>query len=82
MQVIDEGYVFDLGGRHLTTFKIPDHAVGSLAFLDDQEGILFCGDELCMPFGKPVNGSVEYVHDLLLKLWKHKEEIKVLYGGP
>ena len=82
VQVIDEGYVFDLGGRHLTTFKIPDHAVGSLAFLDDQEGILFCGDELCMPFGKPVNGSVEYVHDLLLKLWKHKEEIKVLYGGP
>ena len=82
VQVIDEGYVFDLGGRHLATFKIPDHAVGSLAFLDDQEGILFCGDELCMPFGKPVNGSVEYVHDLLLKLWKHKEEIKILYGGP
>ena len=81
-EIIDEGYVFDLGGRHLETFKIPDHAVGSLAFLDDKEGILFCGDELCMPFGKALNGSVEHVHKLLMKLWNRKEEIKILYGGP
>ena len=82
VEVIDEGYVFELGGRHLETFKIPDHAVGSLAFLDDQEGILFCGDELCMPFGKALSGSVEHVHELLMKLWKRKDEIQVLYGGP
>ncbi len=43
---------------------------------DDKEGILFCGDELCMPFGKALNGSVEHVHKLLMKLWNRKEEIK------
>ncbi|MCM1134451.1 MAG: MBL fold metallo-hydrolase [Clostridium sp.] len=80
--VIDEGYVFDLGGRELETIKIPDHAAGSLAFLDKKEGILFCGDELCMPFGKALNGSVEHVYEMLGKLQSRLGEIKVLYGGP
>ena len=35
-----------------------------------------------MPFGKALNGSVEHVHKLLMKLWNRKEEIKILYGGP
>lgn len=80
--VIDEGYTFDLGGREVETLKCPDHAVGSLLFLDKREGILFCGDELCMPFGKALNGSVEYVCKLLGKLEDRIGEIKVLYGGP
>lgn len=29
-----------------------------------------------------MNGSVEHVHKLLMKLWNRKEEIKILYGGP
>lgn len=82
IEVIDEGYVFDLGGRKLETFKIPDHAVGSLAFLDSREGILFCGDELCMPFGKGLNGSVEHAYRMLGKLQDRIGDIKVLYGGP
>lgn len=80
--VIDEGYTFDLGGREVETLKCPDHAVGSLLFLDKREGILFCGDELCMPFGKALNGSVEHVCKLLEKLQDRIDEIKVLYGGP
>lgn len=80
--IIDEGYVFDLGGRLVETFKLPDHAVGSLVFLDKKEGILFCGDELCMPFGKALNGSVEHAYKMLGKLQDRIDEIKVLYGGP
>lgn len=80
--VIDEGYVFDLGEREVETIKLPDHAVGSLVFLDKKEGILFCGDELCMPFGKALNGSVEHVYRMLGKLEERMGEIKVLYGGP
>lgn len=80
--IIDEGYTFDLGGRMVETFKCPDHAVGSLLFLDKREGILFCGDELCMPFGKALSGSVERAYKLLEKLQDRIDEIKVLYGGP
>ena len=80
--VIDEGHTFDLGGRQIETFKCPDHAVGSLVFLDKKEGILFCGDELCMPFGKALNGSVEHAYRMLGKLQDRIDEIKVLYGGP
>ncbi|MCM1123734.1 MAG: MBL fold metallo-hydrolase [Eubacterium sp.] len=82
VEIIDEGYVFDLGGRKVETFKCPDHAVGSLMFLDRKEGILFCGDELCMPFGKALNGSVEHVWKMLGKLEERMDEIRVLYGGP
>lgn len=80
--IIDEGYVFDLGGREIETFKCPDHAVGSLLFLDKKEGILFCGDELCMPFGKELNGSVEHAYKMFGKLQDRIDEIKILYGGP
>lgn len=80
--IIDEGYVFDLGGREIETISFPDHAVGSLMFLDRKEGILFCGDELCMPFGKALNGSVEHVYRMLGKLQDRIDEINVLYGGP
>lgn len=82
VEVIGEGYVFDLGGRKLEVFQIPDHAVGSLAFLDSREGILFCGDELCMPFGKALHGSVEHAYNMLGKLQKRICDIRVLYGGP
>lgn len=80
--VIDEGYTFNLGGREIETFKLPDHAVGSLLFLDKKEGILFCGDELCMPFGKALHGTVEHVYQMLGRLQDRIDEIKVLYGGP
>ena len=82
VEVIEEGYCFNLGGRELLTFTMPDHAPGSLAFLDRREGILFCGDELCMPFGKPLNGSVERFRGYLKKLQEYRQEIRLLCGGP
>ena len=35
--IVDDGDVIDLGGRTLTIFKIPDHAVGSIVMLDSRE---------------------------------------------
>lgn len=82
IEVIGEGYTFHLGGRDLVTFKIPDHAVGSLVFLDKKEGILFCGDELGMPFGKSMSGSVEAFRNHLKRLQEHRSEIRLLCTGP
>lgn len=42
---INEGYVFDLGGRSVEVIELGAHAPSDVAFLDS-EGYLFCGDEL------------------------------------
>jgi glyoxylase-like metal-dependent hydrolase (beta-lactamase superfamily II) len=81
IEIIDEGYVFDLGNRTLEVFKIPDHAVGSLAFLDRREKILFSGDEIGMSTGKRLNGTVENWKKQMEKLEKHREEFDRLCAG-
>lgn len=81
IQVIDEGYIFHLGNRDLETFKIPDHAVGSLVFLDKKERILFGGDELGMPMGKSLNGSVERFAGYMKKLAAHRHEFDTICAG-
>lgn len=82
VKIIEDGDVLDIGGREIEVISFPDHAVGSLLFLDKKEGILFCGDELCMPFGKALRGSVEHVYGMMKKLADRLPEIRVLYGGP
>lgn len=41
---IEDGHVFDLGGRKLTAYLIPGHTKGGLVLLDDRTRILFSGD--------------------------------------
>ncbi|THB75777.1 MAG: MBL fold metallo-hydrolase [Desulfobacteraceae bacterium] len=38
--------VYDLGGRTMTALATPGHTHGSISFLDDRTGCLFCGDLL------------------------------------
>jgi glyoxylase-like metal-dependent hydrolase (beta-lactamase superfamily II) len=42
--VIEDGDVFDLGGRTLRAIATPGHTHGSLSYLDAELGALFCGD--------------------------------------
>ncbi len=43
---IEDGHVFDLGGRKVTAYACPGHTPGSMVLLDDQSRILFLGDAL------------------------------------
>lgn len=45
IETIDEGYVFDLGGRKVEVLHTPAHSEGSLSFIDHKCRLLFCGDE-------------------------------------
>lgn len=67
VQIVGDGDVIPLKGRELLVFEIPDHAVGSLAFLDRKERILFSGDEF-MLMGKSLNGGVAHWLAMLQKL--------------
>jgi len=41
---IENGDLFDLGGRTLKVMATPGHTQGSMSFLDDLTGCFFCGD--------------------------------------
>jgi glyoxylase-like metal-dependent hydrolase (beta-lactamase superfamily II) len=80
IKVIGEGYKFQLGNRELEVFEIPDHATGSLAFLDKRERVLFSGDEIG-PMGKHLNGSVARFARHLQKLASRSSEFDRLCTG-
>lgn len=42
--IIEDGQVFDLGGRTVTAWKVPGHTNGSVCFIDDWTRSLFIGD--------------------------------------
>ncbi len=67
MTAIDEGFVFDLGGRQLEVFYTPGHTEGSITLLDRKNRIHFSGDAcnrntLCM------GGTVETLLQSALKI--------------
>ncbi len=46
VHTVQEGYVFDLGGREVEVFEIPAHHESSIALLDRQGRGLYSGDEM------------------------------------
>lgn len=80
IKAIDEGYRFDLGGREIEVFSMPDHAISSLVFLDREARILFVGDELGN-HGKSVNGTVQGFALQLEKLLAHRNDFDWLCSG-
>ena len=41
---VNEGYVFDLGGRKLEVIEIPGHTPGGIALYDKETNLMFTGD--------------------------------------
>lgn len=80
VQEVTDGDVIPLLGRDLRVFFIPDHAVGSLAFLDEKARILFSGDEF-MAHGKGLHGSVAHWAAMLEKLMPFRDRFDHLCAG-
>ena len=80
VQEVTDGDVIPLRGRDLRVFFIPDHAVGSLAFLDEKARILFSGDEF-MVHGKALHGSVAHWAAMLEKLMPFRDRFDHLCAG-
>ena len=49
IKTIKDGYVFDLGNRHLQTICVPGHTAGSVCLLDRENRLLFTGDTVQNP---------------------------------
>ena len=82
VQVVGDGDIIPLKGRNLLVFKMPDHAVGSIVMLDRVNRLLFAGDELGMPFGKPINTTVENWARLCEKLVPYRKDYDMVLCGP
>lgn len=77
---VEEGFVYDLGGRTLEVFQIPDHTPDGIALLDRKARLLFTGDEF-MEMGKMLNVSLTTFCGYLEKLMAHRGEFDRLCAG-
>lgn len=78
--VLHNSDTIPLKGRDLQAFLIPDHAVGSMAFLDRKGRILFSGDEF-MGKRKNLNGGLTSWYHALERLYTIRSEFDIMYGG-
>ena len=81
VQVVGDGDIIPLKGRDLLVFRMPDHAAGSIVLLDRSNRLLFTGDEYGMPFGKPINTTVENWAKLSEKLLSFRKDYDAVWGG-
>lgn len=77
---VHEGDTYELGGRTLEFFYIPDHTPDGIAILDRKERIFFIGDEL-MTFGKTLYVPLGTFVGYLEKLQAHRHEFDRMFAG-
>lgn len=81
IQVIPEGYKFQLGNRELEAIMLGNHTVGGTAYLDRKQRILFVGDEIMGQQGIALHVSVQQFEKLMEKLAAHRSEYDLLCAG-
>lgn len=81
IEVVSDGFIFDLGGRKLEVFCVPDHAAGSLMLLDRENKLLFSGDELGTPAYKEIKTSVAQYAKNINRIYENFEDIDWIFGG-
>ncbi len=80
IHIVEDGDVIDLGDRKLLVISMPDHAVGSLLFLDEKERLLFAGDEI--GDFKRINGTVAHIQEQLQRLMSFRDRFDTICAGP
>ncbi len=82
-QMLKDGDRIDLGGRQLTALATPGHTRGSLSFLDDRTGALFCGDLIYEgTLYAHFTDSDEMAYQVSIRtLLHHDAEIRLIFPG-
>lgn len=82
IQGVEEGYIFDLGGRSLEVFHTPGHSKGHIVLRLREESILFIGDSVMdyMMLNTPGCTSLEQWLQSAKKILSLAEEQRVFYG--
>lgn len=72
VNIVSDGYKFDLGGRTIEVISIPAHHEGSIALLDSGSRFLFSGDEL------EAGQVLMFGENVMERILKHKENMNKL----
>lgn len=82
---MEDGHVFDLGGRSVEVIHTPGHTMGSVCLLDKNTRLLFNGDacngESLLLNCTPHSSSVETFHASMEKLWAREKEFDYTLWG-
>ena len=84
---VREGHVFDLGNRHVRVFETPCHSPGDLMFLDEENRLLFTGDNLevgqvLIFYGDgKIGGTVQRHLDILRKMEAYYDAFDFICPG-
>jgi glyoxylase-like metal-dependent hydrolase (beta-lactamase superfamily II) len=81
---IEEGYVFDLGGRTLEVIEVPGHTPGGICLLDAANKLLFAGDTIVSTpvwLHLPHSLSVATYVQSLQKLEQRSGEFSQIFAG-
>ena len=82
--LVEEGYLFDLGGRTVEVIEIPCHSPGDIALLDHGDSLLFTGDNLeagqiLIFYGNGEVGATVARHcEIMKKLEARLDEVRFL----
>jgi glyoxylase-like metal-dependent hydrolase (beta-lactamase superfamily II) len=81
IEVIGDGYKFQLGNRELEAILLGNHTPGGTAYLDRKARILYSGDEIMGQQGVAIHVSVEQFEKMMEKLEAHRKEYDTLCAG-
>lgn len=84
LELLDAGYIFDLGGRRLEVVPLPGHTPGSIGLLDRANRLLFSGDAVHSGqiwLQLPESSSLEAFREMLLNLAPLRAEFDWLLWG-
>ena len=81
IQIVSDGYKFQLGNRDLEVILLGNHTPGGTAYLDRKQRILFSGDEIMAGQGVAIHVSVEQFEKMMEKLATHRSEYDTLCAG-
>ncbi|MEG0768510.1 MAG: MBL fold metallo-hydrolase, partial [Ruthenibacterium sp.] len=81
---VEQGFVFDLGGRTLEVIETPGHTRGCISLLDSKNKLLFDGDvlvstpTLIFDWYSP---EIEVYRETLEKLWELRTSYDLIFPG-
>lgn len=84
---LEDGQVFDLGGRTLTFYECGGHTPGEMVVIDDKNRILFCGDAcnnhllFRLGPGEPGFISTEEAGENLERIWNMKDRYDIVMNS-
>ena len=76
---VEDGHVFDLGGRQIEVLYIPAHSDSDLMFIDHGRRLLFCGDQFdSQQAALPRPDTIGQFHENMLRLQSRRSEFDLI----